>query len=233
MSDPRLVDRKPNLWQPEKALSFPQIYDLICRNHPENHVVSREIIACIFFEETLFCNIQQITKNGKGPAAGFGQIQIQDPDKIPFFESIHYNSNLKENKLQLPDITFEIIKNDNDLAVKLTCKYFQWLVSSQGKSLQGALQAQTGGGIKKGVGTEKDVETVGSKNKAFVPLFIEGGKKLEKAITQTWTREAFVEALNFARKNGHHANAIPSTGIFAYTKFWEYIIPDDYLKFGY
>jgi hypothetical protein len=206
------VDKKPFLWEPERALNFPDVYDLICRYHPDGHVVSREIIACIFFEETGFCN----RKQKPGPAVGFGQIQIYDSDKIPFFESIGFNSDRKNTASQLPLITYDKIISDNDLSVKISCQYFQWL-AAKGKSLHGALQAQTGGGG----------------NAKFVPLFIEGGKRLLRAITDEWTREAFADALNYARANGIHANPIPYKGKFAYTKFWEFVIPDSYLELGF
>lgn len=202
------VDRKPFLWEPDKALNFPDIYSLICKYHPEGNPVSREIVACIFFEETGFCN----RKQKPGPAVGFGQIQIYDQDKIPFFESIGFNSDKKNKNSSLPLITYETIINDKELSVRLTCQYFQWLVKN-GKSLEGALSAQTGGGG----------------NAKFVPLFIEGGKRLQNALYNEQTREAFADALNYARANGIHQNPIPVRGKNAFTKFWEFVIPEEYI----
>jgi hypothetical protein len=202
------VDRKPFLWEPDKALNFPDIWELICKYHPEGNPVSREIIACIFFEETAFCN----RKQKPGPAVGFGQIQIYDNDKIPFFDSIGYNSDKKKTDSDKQTITYDTITNDKELSVKLSCLYFQWLVN-QGKSLNGALMAQTGGG----------------NNAKFGPLFIEGGKRLRQAINEEQTRESFAEALNYARANGIHQNSIPIRGVNAYTKFWEFVIPEEYI----
>jgi hypothetical protein len=211
---PHTVNRRPFLWEPDKALSFPEIYSLICECHPATHPVSREIIACIFFEETAFCN----RKQKPGPGVGFGQIQVRrtngkifDPEKAPFFESLGYSSD--QNGLKTLE---ETILGNKRFSVEITCKFFQWLVSL-GKSTQGALLGQTGGG----------------KNATYVPLFIEGGRLLTKAMTQDWNRPAFVDALSYAPRIGFHHNAIPLTGNFAHTKFWEYVIPEDYLKFGY
>jgi len=208
MTSAASVDRKPLFWEPDKALNFPDIYDLICQYHPDGNPVSREIIACIFFEETGFCN----RKQKPGPAVGFGQIQIYDSDKIPFFESVGYNSDKKNTNSSLPLITYEKITSDNALSVKLSCQYFQWLAQN-GKSLEGSLMAQTGGG----------------RNLKFVPLFIEGGKRLKQALTSEQTRESFADALNYARANGIHQNPIPIRGKNAYTKFWEFVIPEEYI----
>lgn len=208
MSDAASVDRKPLFWEPDKALNFPDIYELICKYQPEGSPVSREIIACIFFEETGFCN----RKQKPGPAVGFGQIQIYDNDKIPFFESIGYNSDKKNSTGSQPLITYETIIGDKDLSVKLSCQYFQWL-AKKGKSLEGSLMAQTGGGA----------------NQKFVPLFIEGGKRLRQAINSQQTRESFADALNYARANGIHQNPIPIRGANAYTAFWEFVIPEEYI----
>ena len=215
---PHTVDRKPFLWEPDKALSFPEIYSLICEYHPAGHVVSREIIACIFFEETGFCNRLQKREEGLGPGVGFGQIQVRhrdgrifDGEKEPFFKSLGYSSD--PNGLKNLE---EMILADKKFSVQITCKYFQWLASA-GKSTQGALLGQTGGG----------------KNATYVPLFIEGGRRLKKVMTQDWNRAAFAEALSYAPKVGFHHNSIALTGLFGHPKFWEYVIPDDYLKFGY
>lgn len=202
------VDRKPFLWEPDKALNFPDIYDLICKYQPEGSPISREIIAYIFFEETAFCNREQ----KPGPAVGFGQIQIYDFDKIPFFESIGFNSDKKKTDSSQPLITYEMITRDNELSVKLSCQYFQWLVKN-GKSREGALMAQTGGGG----------------NAKFGHLFIEGGRLLSQAINSEQTRESFVTALNYTRANGIHQNAIPFKGRNAFTKFWEFVIPEEYI----
>jgi hypothetical protein len=173
------VDKKPFLWEPDKALHFADIYNLICRFHPEGHAVSREVIACIFFEESAFCN----RKQQPGPAVGFGQIQIYDKDKIPFFESIGYNTDKQNPNKGQPFLTYKMVTDSRELSVQITCKYFQWLVGVKGKSRDGALNAQTGG-----------------ENAKFVPLFVAGGAKLLQAVTNDWTREAFAEALNYARQ---------------------------------
>lgn len=207
------VDKKPFLWEPDKALHFADIYSLICRFHPEGHAVSREIIACIFFEETGFCN----RKQQPGPAVGFGQVQIYDRDKIPFFESIGYNTDKQNPNKGQPFLTYKMVTDSHELSVQISCKYFQWLVGTLGKSRDGALSAQTGGGG----------------NAKFVPLFVAGGAKLLQAITTDWTREAFADALNYARANGIHGNAIPVRSQYAYTKFWEFVIQDDYLLLGF
>ena len=215
---PHTVDRKPTFWEPDKALSFPEIYSLICEYHPSGHPISREIIACIFFEETAFCNRLQQDKEGLGPGVGFGQIQVRyrdgkiyDPEKKPFFESLGYSSD--QNGLK--NLEERILANKK-FSVEITCKYFQWL-GSKGLGTQGALKGQTGGG----------------RNATYVDLFIKGGSLLRQAMTQDWNRQAFAQALSHAPKVGFHHNEIPYTGKFAHTKFWEYVIPDDYLKFGY
>ena len=216
---PYTVDNKPLFWEPDKALSFPEIYSLICEYHPAGHVVSREIIACVFFEETGFCNrLQQQKGGGLGPGVGFGQIQVRhrdgkivDGEKEPFFKSLGYSS----DPTGLKSLEEMILANKR-FSVQITCKYFQWLASA-GKSTEGVLKGQTGGG----------------ENATYVPLFIEGGRRLKKAMTQDWNRAAFAEALSYAPKVGFHHNPIHFSGSHAKKKYWEYVIPDDYLKFGY
>jgi hypothetical protein len=201
------VDKKPFLWDAGKALDFPSIWDLICQNHPDGHPVSRETIACIFFEETCFCN----RKQQPGPAVGFGQMQIYDKDKIPFFADLGYNSDQNNHKSDLPLITYKMVTDDHNLSVDISCAYFQWLVMN-GKSREGALMAQTGGGG----------------NETFVPLFIEGGNRLAAAMS-SGERSDYTDALNYAKANGRHHNPVPFSGNYAFTKFWEFVIPDEYL----
>lgn len=196
------VNPKPTFWEPDKALNFPDIYYLISQYHPAEHPVSREIIAVIFFEETLFCNRRQVTEKGVGPGVGFGQIQIEDPEKADFY---------RWAGIQKP--TFEAVTSNKEFSVWLSCKYFQWLVSVRGKGREGALQAQTGGGG----------------NQSFVPLFIEGGRLLRDAMYGSDKRESFVYALNYARDKGIHHNPIPYTH---YPSFWQFVIPEEYLAMG-
>lgn len=202
MSGASEVNPKPLFWEPDKALNFPDIYYLISQYHPQEHPVSREIIACIFFEETGFCNRRQRTKKGFGPAVGFGQMEIDNPDKEDFFKW-----------MGIPKPSPDAITINNELSVQISCKYFQWLVSVHGKSVDGALSAQTGGGG----------------NESFVPLFKEGGKRLRDAIYSSDKREDYVRALNYARTNGIHKNGIPYKD---YRSFWEFVIPEQYLALG-
>jgi hypothetical protein len=203
------INPKPFLWDEDKALNFFEIYNRISVHHPAGHPVSREIIALIFFEETAFSNVRQ--NKGSGPAVGFGQMEIYNHDKIPFFEWLGFNSDRRKSS-RLPLITPDRIVNDNDFSVQLTCKYFQWLVEKQGKSTIGALQAQTGGGA----------------NLAFVPLWQSAEQELKKVIF-SGDRIRIINALNRARSGGPHPNPIPLKQFKAY---WDFTVPQSQVLFG-
>jgi len=205
-----MVNPKPFLWEETKALNLFQIYNKIGVYHPAGHPVSREMITLIFFEETGFCNIRQ--NRGAGPAVGFGQMEIYNPDKIPFFEWLGFNSDRKKTS-RLPLITPERISADNDLSVKITCKYFQWLVSEKHKTGTGALQAQTGGGA----------------NLSFIPVWGAAEKEL-KSVLYSNDRKKIINALNKARSGGPHPNPIPFD---RYKSYWEFTVPEEDLLFGF
>jgi hypothetical protein len=198
---------RPFLWDESRALDFFDLYDLVCAKHPLVHPVSRELIMLIFFEETAFANVKQ--DKGRGPAVGFGQMEIYNKDKIPFFEWLGYNSDVDSYPPpnELPNITPDMIVSDYDLSVLITCSYFQWLCDENGKSTVGALQAQTGGGA----------------NLAFVPLWLQGEVMLNKAF-DTRKRDDFIKALNHARANGPHANPVNSV---TFATYWDFTLPED------
>jgi len=206
-----MVHPKPFLWEEDKALNFFEIYNKVCVHHPKGHPISREMIVLIFFEETAFSNVRQ--SRGTGPAVGFGQMEIYNPDKIPFFEWLGFNSDRKKHDSRLPLITPERISNDNDLSVKISCKYFQWLVSEKGKSTHGALQAQTGGGA----------------NLSFIPVWLNAEKEL-KSVLYSADRMKLIKALNQARSGGPHPNPIPFELFKAY---WDFTLPESELILGF
>ena len=209
-----MVHPPPLFWKESQALNLPDILRKIREHHPTGHTVPCEMIAVIFFEETGFCNRQQVTKGGgKGPGNGFGQLQIYDRDKIPFFETLGFNSDRYDKKSKYPLITPGLITGNNDLAVKIHCKYFQWLVRTKGLSLKGALGAQTGGGA----------------NKSYIPLFIEGTRLLKNALHAISERKPLIDALNYARAKGFHKNPILAD---RYEQYWEFTIPDEFLILG-
>ena len=97
----------------------------------------------IFFHETGFSNIKQ--GKGSGPAVGFGQMEIFNDDKIPFFkwlppgfDSVTFNPKTppaaqKAKKDQygilptMEKLTDARVTSDDDFAIKMHCKYFEWL----------------------------------------------------------------------------------------------------------
>jgi len=206
-----MISPKPFLWEEDKALNFFQIYNKIGVHHPTGHAISREMIALIFFEETGFSNVRQ--NKGSGPAVGFGQMEIYNPDKIPFFEWLGFNSDRRKSDSRLPLITPERIVNDNDFSVRLTCKYFQWLVGEHHKSTVGALQAQTGGGA----------------NLSFIPVWLSAEKELQ-SVLYSGDRVRLMKALNRARSGGPHPNPIPLQQFKAY---WDFIVPEADMVLGF
>jgi len=205
-----MVHPKPFLWEEDKALNFFEIYKKICVHHPSSHAISREMIVLIFFEETGFCNVRQ--SRGTGPAVGFGQVEIYNPDKIPFFAWLGFNSDRNKRNSPLPLITPERITSDNDLSVKISCKYFQWLVSERDKSTLGALQAQTGGGA----------------NLTIIPVWLNAEREL-KSVIHSGDRMKLIRALNMARSGGPHPNPIRYDWFKAY---WDFTVPESELISG-
>src|SRR5262249_26311599 len=114
-------------------------------------------------------------------------------------------------------IAFMMLAN-NDFAVQVHCRFFQWLTSAENpdrkSSLRGCLAAQVGS------------------HTEFINLFIEGEKKFRAAWDKN-TRVDFANALNHARTNGPKENGIPITGKNAFTDYWEYILPDTWFTLGY
>ena len=200
-----MVYPKPYLWEENKALSFFEIYRKICGHYSVNPFISREMIALIFFEETGFSNVRQ--NRGTGPAVGFGQMEIYNHDKIPFFEWLGFNSNRWDRKSPLRLITPEQITNDNDLSVKITCKYFDWLLGVKGKSTMGALEAQTGGGA----------------NRTIIPCWLNAEREL-KSVIRSGDRMKLIRALNMARSGGPHPNPIKYEW---YQAYWEFTVPNN------
>jgi len=205
-----MINPKPFLWEEDKALSFYEIYKKVCVHHPCSHLISRELIVLIFFEETGFSNVRQ--SRGKGPAVGFGQMEIYNPDKVPFFAWLGFNSDRWKRDSRLTLITPGLITSNNDLSVKITCKYFQWLVSERGKSTSGALEAQTGPGV----------------NRTIIPVWLRAEGELKSAI-HSGDRMKLIAALNMARSGGPHPNPIKYDWFKAY---WDFTVPDNQQVWG-
>jgi hypothetical protein len=206
-----MVSYKPNLWEEPQALDVFTLYNKISVFHPKDHIISRSLILAIFYEETFCSNIRQNT--GKGPAVGFGQTQIYDKEKIPFFKTLGFNSDRDDQSSSLPLITPEIILKDHDLSVKITCKLFQWLCArkeegGRGKGIDGALEAQAGG-----------------PNKDLIPLWKASERELKTALFGS-DRAKIAGALNLAKR------PLKGAPFKDYTEYWNFTIPQSGLLWG-
>jgi len=194
----------PPLWDPFAALSIAGVCQKLKVHLWPGQPITRESMLVIFFHESGYSNIKQ--GKGSGPAVGFGQMEIFNTDKIPFFEWLGYDSvthNPKVSQLEktkkyarlksLPPLTHDMVLADNDFAIKMHCKYFEWLFKegyskssppgTKGiKNVRGMLNAQTGGGG----------------NEHFVDEFFDGGQNLEKVIG-SGDRKKIIDALNAVR----------------------------------
>jgi hypothetical protein len=242
----------PVLWEPAAALSMLQVCTKLKQYLAPAPPIALGHMLAIFFHESGFANIKQ-GKN-TGPAVGFGQMEIFNLDKIPFFkwlppgfDSITHNPNVapfkKKTVLEqhgitpaFAKLTHEQVKADPDFAIKMHCKYFEWLFTEgfaksnpnqKGiKDIRGLLAAQTGGGG----------------NEHFIEEFAVGGENIGKVIG-TGDREAIISALNeirwyFAGPKGPPPGArtkLTKSGkalvhnpisLKRYPKYWDFTLPD-------
>lgn len=198
-----MVTRSPFAWVEDKAMDFPSLWGALQRHHPWSHPVSYFMILTIFFEETGFCNIEQAgTKGNLG--IGFGQLEISNPDKRPFYAWMGLPTDFRA--------VASMMLADKDLAVKVHCKYFQYLTSPPlNKSLEGCLDAQVGG------------------HKTYKALFRQGEKMLREAFEAN-DRAAYIRALNHARQNSPKQNGISEK---YFPDYWKYILPETWFSLGY
>jgi hypothetical protein len=239
-------NEKPGLWEPKQALTFFELCNKIDVHLREGLPMTRETLLVICFHETGFSNIKQ--GRGSGPAVGFGQMEIFNVDKIPFFkwlkpplDAITHNPNVppakKKAKMEehgvLPafeKLTAERVTSDHDFAVKMHCKYFEWLLEEgrtpkmapgqKGlKTIQAMLEAQTGG----------------DKNLKFVPIFRDGGRKLKEVI-YSGDRQKVIDALNSVMlhfKKGTDELENQSVKLDRFTKYWDFTLPESEMIFGF
>jgi hypothetical protein len=240
MSEPIIwnANELPYSWDPHRALPLIKIISFLDRYLNRTIPIKREHLLVIFFHETGFCNIRQ--NQGKGPAVGFGQMEIYNSDKIPFFETLRYNSAILNPKLSqqakesysnlyiYPPLTYESVLNDDEFAIKMHCSYFNWLFENgvpanaapgqKGiKSLRGLLMAQTGGG----------------NNLQFVDHFIHSGEKL-RMVLGSGNRTQIIDALNsvrhYLKPKSSETESRPLT-LSRYPKYWDFILPENDVQF--
>ena len=198
-----MASKNPEGWVQSKALSLPELWDAMNRHHPWTHPVSYYMILVIFFEETAFCDISQLGTSGS-LGCGFGQIEMSNPDKVPFFEWLGLPTDYNQ--------VASMMLADRDFAVKVHCKYFQYLTMFMGKGLDGCLHAQVGA------------------HTAYISLFSQGAQMLQTAM-EAGDRVASIRALKWARERGPKSNNIPY--LEPYLDFWKYILPESYLRLGF
>jgi hypothetical protein len=241
----------PVLWEPAAALPLLEVYKKLKQYLAPSTPISREHMLAIFFHESGFANIKQ-GKN-TGPAVGFGQMEIFNLDKIPFFkwlppgyDSITHSPNVPHFKKKaaleqhgIPPsataLTDQMVKSDHDFAIRMHCKYFEWLFTEghsksnphqKGiKDIRGLLAAQTGGGG----------------NEHFIEEFDLCGQNVAKVIG-SGDREAIIGALNeirwyFAGPKGPPPGARTKSAksgrvlvhnpisLKRYPKYWDYTLP--------
>jgi hypothetical protein len=209
-------NEKPFLWQPEAALSFFDVCNKVDVHLADDvkTVISREIVVTIFFHESGFSNIMQQTNTGKGPAVGFGQMEIFNPDKVDFFKTLGFDSRkFKTNPpppkpgkagagktvqqpaasvAPLAPLTAETILKNKDFAIEVHCKYFAWLYH------EGYSPTMPGQKGFKSAEAILGAQTGGGRNRHFVGEFITVGRELEKA-TNAGDRRRIIDTLNKVR----------------------------------
>ena len=229
----------PYNWDPYRAMPFVEVAQTIKRFLRGGLPIERQHLLVIFFHESGFANVRQ--NQGKGPAVGFGQMEIFNKDKIPFFETLRYNAailnpkvpaNEKKNYSYLEKyvpLTYESVLNDNEFAIRMHCAYFGWLFDEgipknaapgqKGiKSLRGLLTAQTGGG----------------RNEVFIDHFINSGSQLKDAMN-SGDRQKVIDALNSVRKYFKlNSSAVEdqTLSLTRYRKYWDFILPEEDLRKG-
>lgn len=197
-----IVKRSPYGWDESKAWSFPSIWNAISRHHPWDHPVSYFMIAVIFFEETGFCNISQAGTAG-ALGTGFGQIEVSNPEKKDFYAWLGLSTDYR--------VVAQTMLADNDTAVRIHCKYFQYLTNVRNKSLEGCIAAQIGSHVQ------------------YKGLFLQGARLLRDAWNAN-DRKAYIYALNFARENSSKKNPIYES---LFPDFWKFILPESWFTLGY
>lgn len=238
-------------WRPEGALNLPDAWFLIDLHRPQSHPMSTAMYVTIFFEETACCNmVQGSTPAGIGP----GQLQVSEQGKVDFFAAQGHDNSLGEiwdssltvtavNQLtgqvinrhgipmhpELAALTQARILNDNEFAIKMHVKFFDWLVQGfgadgHGKSLQGLLDAQTGGD------TTANNAFLHGENELL--KMMQPAPKLDHersgAEWKTYyekKRMGFILALNTARRE-FKKNPVPPNR----KNFWEFFVPDEFLE---
>lgn len=112
--------------------SFMEMLELILANHRRPFMpFSPQLLMAIFWEESLFSNIQQITKKGTGPAVGFGQVERQELPKLSTAQaqSLGYF---------VPGMTSGISTLPDDLAVQVSsCMLLHLFHGSESKTDSG------------------------------------------------------------------------------------------------
>jgi len=210
------------LWDPSKALDLFSLMKLI-RMYFLTGNIPAELVAVIFFEETAFCNVRQsvgrdkLTKEVKwGPAVGFGQLQIYDPEKRDFFASIGFNNDQRTTTSQ-PLITFDMVTNNPRFSVFLTCRYLEYVFQKKG-NLGAVLGAQTGAG---GTGSNA------SRNALLIPRWKSAAAELKGLLagiqsnTIADLRPKIARVLNSSR---HEGFAIAHTH---FPDYWKFVLPSD------
>jgi hypothetical protein len=242
MSEATLVtwskNDKPFNWDPDRAVPFFKLAGLVDRFLRPGLSIQREHLLVIYCHESGFANVRQAEN---GPAVGFGQMEIYNPDKIPFFQTLRYNSAILNPRIPaakkrdyayldgLFPLTYESILNDDEFAVRSHCAYFAWLFDEgvpanappgvKGiKSLKGMLQAQTGGG----------------KNLVFVDHFVNSAAALA-AVIKSGNRKKIIDALNSVR---HYYNKAGTAlehrplSLDRFRKYWDFVLPENEFHIG-
>lgn len=218
-------------WIEKLAVDFPTMWQLIVKNNKSQ--VSNEMVAVIFFEETSFVNREQAGKNG--PAAGFGQIEVGNRDKIPFYKwlgmdvSDQLMSELKNQQLSGPALKEKLdlqarvktqILSSAEASVQMSCKYFQYLGEAANKDLTGIVSAQIGSHIE------------------YRQRFQQGTQKLKTVMAQSGMDRQklhadYVDALNLAKRSqkgeaaGTKNNPILEP---EFKVFWDWVLPEEFLR---
>jgi hypothetical protein len=251
------VDRGPGLWSADGAMNFFDFWRVSVSHRAPGHPVSLEVFVSLCFEETACSNVAQ---GGKPIALGPGQLQVSEDDKVYFFAgvSIVDPSATRDNFLgmnvdsskttwavrqdktvymrdtamfpKLPPLAMKRVLADNDFAIKMHWRYWDWLRNGNGRSQKpvssvgGLLDAQTGG------------------NKKANDAFIAGGAAIRQALDNglDWSQVAKLsdseKQAYVIKRRAEVAAAIQvgaigfrgkdaGAGVKYFPKFWEFFLP--------
>lgn len=257
------VTHAPQRWRAAGAMNFPDFWATCTRHREANHPISIEVFIALCWEETFCSNMAQGGKPiALGPGqlqvsedekvyyfAGLDIVDQKTPREN--FLGTRWDTSLttwavgKDLKvslrsasilpasLGLKPMTKDDVLGNNDFAIKMHWRYFDWLRNGNGRnqasisSANGLLDAQTGG------------------NKTANQAFLDGGSAIREAMNRNLPfteilsmndkdRKDYIQKRRADMAAGIQAGGIAfrgksaAAGVKFFPQFWEFFLPDEY-----